>query len=78
MFYMLRQVTVLNNLRHLSQMRELTDRGLPPVQSHSIMGSGSRPIVAATDYLGVSNSPQGVHLSNPVDPVFRLSTAPVS
>ena len=63
----------------LSQMRELSDRGLhPPVQSHSIMGSGSRPIVAATNYLGVSVPPQGVHLSNPVDPVFRLSTAPVS
>ena len=63
----------------LSQMRVLSDRGLhPPVQSHSIMGSGSRPIVAATDYLGVTAPPQGVHLSNPVDPVFRLSTAPVS
>ena len=37
-------------------MNELqSDRGrLPPVQSHSIVGSGSRPIVAATDYLGVS------------------------
>ena len=33
----------------LSQMRELSDRGLhPPVQSHPILGSGSRPIVAAT------------------------------
>ena len=63
----------------LSQMRELSDRGLhPPVQSHSILGSSSRPIVAATDYFGVSALPQGVHLSNPVDPVFRLSTAPVS
>ena len=40
----------------LSKMNELqSDRGrLPPVQSHSIVGSGSRPIVAATDYLGVS------------------------
>ena len=63
----------------LSQMRELSDRGLhPPVQSHSIMGSGSRPVVAATDYLGVSAPPQGVHLSNPINPIFRLPTAPVS
>ena len=63
----------------LLQMRELSDRGLhPPVQSHPILGSGSRPIVAATDQLGVSAPPQGVHLPNPVDPVFRLSTAPVS
>ena len=63
----------------LSQMHELSDRGLhPPVQSHPILGSGSRPIVAATDHLGVSAPPQGVHLPNPVDPVFRLSTAPVS
>ena len=39
----------------LLQMRELSDRGLnPPVQSHPILGSGSRPIVAATDHLGVS------------------------
>ena len=61
----------------LSQMRELSDRGRhPPVQSHSIMDSGSRPFVAATDYLGVSAPPQGVHLSNPIDPVFRLPTAP--
>ena len=63
----------------LSQMRELSDRGShPPVQSHSIMGSGSQPFVAATDYLGVSAPPQGVHLSNPLNPVFRLPTAPVS
>ena len=67
----------------LSQMRELFDRGLHPrVQSHSILGSSSWPIVAATDYFGVSAPPppppEGVHLSNPVDPVFRLSTAPVS
>ena len=61
-------------------MNELqSDRGRhPPVQSHSIVGSGSRPIVAATDYLGVSAPPQGVHLSNPVIPAFRLPTAPVS
>ena len=64
----------------LSKMNELqSDRGRhPPVQSHSIVGSGSRPIVAATDYLGVSAPPQGVHLSNPINPVFRLPTAPVS
>ena len=62
----------------LSQMRELSDRGLhPPLQSHPILDSGSRPIVAATDHLGVSAPPQGVHFSNPVDPVFRLATAPV-
>ena len=42
------------------------------------MGSGSRPIVAATDYLGVSAPPQGVYLPNPVNPVFRLPTALVS
>ena len=63
----------------LSQMRELSDRGLhPPIQSHPILGSGSRPIVAATDQSGVSAPPHGVHLPNPVDPVFRLSTVPVS
>ena len=38
----------------------------------------SLPFVAATDHLGVSAPPQGVHLSNPADPVFRLSTSPVS
>ena len=45
----------------LSKMSELqSDRGRhPPVQSHSIVGSGSRPIVAATDYLGVSEPPSG-------------------
>ena len=64
----------------ISKMSELqSDRGrLPPVQSHSVVGSGSRPIVAATDYLGVSAPPQGVYLPNPVNPVFRLPTAPVS
>ena len=64
----------------LSKMNELqSDSGrLPPVQSHSIVGSGSRPIVAATDYLGASAPPQGVYLPNPVNPVFRLPTAPVS
>ena len=64
----------------LSKMSELqSDRGRhPPVQSHSIVGSGSRPIVAATDYLGVSAPLQGVHLSNSINPVFRLPTAPVS
>ena len=45
----------------LSKMSELQyDRGRhPPVQSHSIVGSGSRPIVAATDYLGGSAPPSG-------------------
>ena len=45
----------------LSKMNELqSDRGrLPPLQSHSIVGSGSRPIVAATDYLGVSAPTSG-------------------
>ena len=63
----------------LSKMSELqSDRGChPPVQSHSIVGSGNRPIVAATHYLGVC-PPQGVHLSNPINPVFRLPTAPMS
>ena len=63
----------------LSQMRELSDRGLhPPVQSQPILGSGSQPIVAATDQLGVSAPLQGINLPNPINPVFRLSTAPVS
>ena len=64
----------------ISKMSELqSDRGRPPpVQSHSVVGSGSRPIVAATDYLGVSAPPQGVYLPNPVNSVFRLPTAPVS
>ena len=60
-------------------MRELSDRGLhPPVQNQPILGSGSQPIVAATDQLGVSAPLQGVNLPNPINPVFRLSTAPVS
>ena len=51
---------------------------LPPVQSHSSVGRGSQPIVAATDYLGVSAPPQGGYLSNAVNPVFRLPTEPES
>ena len=45
----------------LSEMSELqSDRGRhPPVQSHSIVDGGSQPIVAATDYLGVSAPPSG-------------------
>ena len=63
----------------LSQMRELSDRGLhPPVQSQPVLGSCSQPIVAATDQLGVSAPLEGVNLPNPINPVFRLSTAPVS
>ena len=64
----------------LSKMSELqSDRVRhPPVQSHSIVGSDSRHIVAATDYLGVSTPPQEVHLSNSINPVFRVPTAPVS
>ena len=63
----------------LSQMRELSDRGLhPPVQSQPVQSSGSQPIVAATDQLGVSAPLQGINLPNPINPVFRLSTAPVS
>ena len=63
----------------LSQMRELSDRGLhPPVQSQPVLGSGSQPIVAATDQLGVSAPLEGIILPNPINPVFRLSTAPVS
>ena len=65
-----------------SKISELqSDRGWPPpppVQSYSIVGSSSRPIVADTEFLGVSAPPQGVYLSNPVNPVFRLPTAPVS
>ena len=63
----------------LSQMRELSDRGLhPPVQSQPVLGSGSQPIVAATDQLGVSAPLEGIILPNPINPVFRLSMAPVS
>ena len=64
----------------ISKVSDLqSDRGRPPpVQSHSIVGSSSRPIVAATDSLGVSAPPQGVYLPNPVNPVFRPPTAPVS
>ena len=50
----------------------------PPVQSHPILCSGSQPIVAATDQLGVSAPLQAVNLLNPVNPAFRLSTVPVS
>ena len=42
------------------------------------MDSGSRPIVADTEFLGVAAPPQGVYLPNSVNPVFRLPTAPVS
>ena len=63
----------------LSKMQELSDRGLhPPVQSQPVLGSGSQPIVAATDQLGVSAPLEGIILPNPINPVFRLSTAPVS
>ena len=38
----------------LCQMRELSNRGLhPPVQSQPVLGSGSQPIVAATDQEGL-------------------------
>ena len=59
----------MNSLRHLYFHKCV---------SHPILGNGSQPIVAATDHLGVSAPLQGVHLPNPLDPVFRLSTAPVS
>ena len=63
----------------LSQMRELSDRGHhPPVQNQPVLGSGSQPIVAATDQLGVSAPLEGIILPNPINPVFRLSTVPVS
>ena len=56
-----------------------SERGCPPpVQSHSVVGSVIQPSVADTDFVGVSAPPQGVYLSNPVQPVFRLPTAPVS
>ena len=42
------------------------------------MGSVNQPIVADTEFVGVSAPPQGVYLPNPVNPVFRLPTAPVS
>ena len=42
------------------------------------MDSGSRPIVADTEFLGVSAPPQGVYLPNLVNPVFRLPTVRVS
>ena len=63
----------------LSKFQELSDRGLnPPIQSQSVLGSGSQPIVAATDQLGVAAPLEGIILPNPIDPVFRLSTTPVS
>ena len=71
----------------LSKFQELSDRGLnPPVQSQSVLVSGSQPsldrpstsFVAATDQLGVAAHLEGIILPNPIDPVFRLSTTPVS
>ena len=71
----------------LSKFQELSDRGLhPPVQSQSVLVSGSQPsldrpstsFVAATDQLGVAAPLEGIILGNPIDPVFRLSTTPVS
>ena len=71
----------------LSKFQELSDRGLnPPVQSQSVLVSGSQPsldrpstsFVAATDQLGVAAPLEGIILPNPIDPVFRLSTSPVS
>ena len=63
----------------LAKFQELSDRGLnPPVQSQSVLGSGSQPIVAATDQLGVAAPLEGIILPNSIDPVFRLSTTPVS
>ena len=71
----------------LSKFQELSDRGLnPPVQSQSVLVSGSQPsldrpstsFVAATDQLGVAAPLEGIILPNPIDPVFRLSTTPVS
>ena len=50
----------------------------PPVQSHSVVGSVIQPSVADTEFVGVCAPPQGVYLPNPVQPVFRLPTAPVS
>ena len=61
-----------------------SERGrLPPVQSHSVESRISQPSViqpsvADPDFVGVSAPPQGVYLPNPVEPVFRLPTAPVS
>ena len=60
-------------------MRELYYRGLhPPVQASQFLGSGSQPIFAATDQLGVSAPPLGGQLPNFIYPVSRLSTVPVS
>ena len=52
------------------QMRGLYNRGLHPPQSkaNQFLGSGSQPIIAATDQL--------FYLT--IHPVSRLSTAPVS
>ena len=56
-----------------------SERGRPPsVQSHSVVGSVIQPSVADTNFVGVSAPPQRVYLTNPVQPVFRLPTAPVS
>ena len=61
-------------------MRELNDRGLHPlVQANQFLGSGSQPIIAATDQLGVyAPPPLGGYFPNFIHPVYRLSTAPVS
>ena len=61
-----------------SEFQSYRGRPPPPVQSHSFVGSVNQPVVADTEILGVSAPPQGVYLPNPVNPVFRLPTAPVS
>ena len=58
----------------------------PPVQCQSVLVSGSQPsldrpimsFVAATYQLGVAAPLERIILPNPIDPVFRLSTTPVS
>ena len=52
----------------------------PHSKANQFLGSGSQPIIDATDQLGVYAPPplKGVILSNFIPPVHRLSTAPVS
>ena len=74
-------MTVLNNLRpryFVKCVSYIVGGFTPPVQSQPVLGSGSQPIVAATDQLGVSAPPEGVNLPNFIHPFSRLSTAPVS
>ena len=74
-------VTVLNNLRpryFVKCVSYIVGGFTSPVQSQPVLGSGSQPLVATTDQLGVSIPPEGVNLPNFIHPFSRLSTVPVS